>query len=179
MTVFFTQAITGRGCRRERRRQEFNRKERREHKDKHAVTLTQALTARVQTVLTQNPIFVIFAFFVVHQLPDSGLSAHFQDLKRGTSGVTFSNMNDRIEFNPRVCGGRPVIQGARIPVEVILGQLAEAESWEALLRGYPELTRVDIQATLRFAASGGREPRQEDGGAGAQATGVEDANPYS
>ena len=60
-------------------------------------------------------------------------------------------MNDRIEFNPRVCGGRPVIKGTRIPVEVILGQLAEDESWEALLKGYPELTRVDIQATLRFA----------------------------
>ena len=66
-------------------------------------------------------------------------------------GVIFSHMNDRIEFNPRVCGGRPVIKGTRIPVEVILGQLAEDESWEALLKGYPELTRVDIQATLRFA----------------------------
>jgi uncharacterized protein (DUF433 family) len=60
-------------------------------------------------------------------------------------------MNDRIEFNPRVCGGRPVIKGTRIPVEAILGQLAEDESWEALLKGYPELTRADIQAALRFA----------------------------
>jgi uncharacterized protein (DUF433 family) len=60
-------------------------------------------------------------------------------------------MNDRVEFDPRVCGGRPVIKGTRIPVEVILGQLAEGESWDALLRGYPELTRADIQAALRFA----------------------------
>ena len=60
-------------------------------------------------------------------------------------------MNDRIEFHPRVCGGRPVIKGTRIPVGVILGQLAEGESWDALLRGYPELTRADIQAALRFA----------------------------
>lgn len=60
-------------------------------------------------------------------------------------------MNDRIEFNPRVCGGRPVIKGTRIPVSVILGQLADGESWDALLKGYPELTRADIQATLRFA----------------------------
>ena len=60
-------------------------------------------------------------------------------------------MNERIEMNPRVCGGRPVIKGTRIPVEVILGQLAEGESWEALLKGYPELTRADIQAALRFA----------------------------
>ena len=44
-----------------------------------------------------------------------------------------------------------MIKGTRIPVEVILGQLAEDESWDALLAGYPELTREDIQATLRFA----------------------------
>jgi uncharacterized protein (DUF433 family) len=44
-----------------------------------------------------------------------------------------------------------VIKGTRIPVEVILGQLAEGESWDALLKGYPELTRADIQAALRFA----------------------------
>lgn len=60
-------------------------------------------------------------------------------------------MNARIKLNPRVCGGRPVIAGTRIPVEVILGQLAEGESWDALLKGYPELTRADIQAALRFA----------------------------
>ncbi len=60
-------------------------------------------------------------------------------------------MNDRIEINPRVCGGRPVIKGTRIPVEVILGQLAEGESWDALLDGYPQLIRADIQAALRFA----------------------------
>lgn len=60
-------------------------------------------------------------------------------------------MNERIELSPRVCGGRPVIKGTRIPVEVILGQLSEGDSWEALLAGYPELTRDDIQAALRFA----------------------------
>jgi uncharacterized protein (DUF433 family) len=60
-------------------------------------------------------------------------------------------MNERIEINPRVCNGQAVITGTRIPVEVILGQLAEGDSWETLLKGYPELTRADIQAALRFA----------------------------
>jgi len=60
-------------------------------------------------------------------------------------------MHERIEFDPRVCAGRPVIRGTRIPVGVILGQLAEGESWDGLLQGYPELTRADIQAALRFA----------------------------
>ena len=44
---------------------------------------------------------------------------------------------DRIELNPRVCNGRPVIKGTRIPISVILEQIAEGESWEAALAGYP------------------------------------------
>lgn len=60
-------------------------------------------------------------------------------------------MNERIEINPRVCGGQPVIKGTRIPVEAILGQLADGDSWESLLKGYPELARADIQAALHFA----------------------------
>ena len=60
-------------------------------------------------------------------------------------------MNERIEIDPRVCEGRPVIRGTRIPVEVILGQLAEGESWDSILAGYPELKQEDIQAVLRFA----------------------------
>ncbi len=60
-------------------------------------------------------------------------------------------MSERIEINPRVCGGQPVIKGTRIPVSVILEQLAENESWSELLRGYPELARDDIQAALEYA----------------------------
>ena len=60
-------------------------------------------------------------------------------------------MSDRIEINPRICGGQPVIKGTRIPVAVILEQLADGESWDSLLRGFPELTRADIQAALNYA----------------------------
>ena len=60
-------------------------------------------------------------------------------------------MNERIEINPRVCGGQPVSKGTRIAVAVILEQLAEGESWDSLRRGYPELTRDDIEAALRYA----------------------------
>jgi uncharacterized protein (DUF433 family) len=58
---------------------------------------------------------------------------------------------DRIELNPRICNGRPVIRGTRIPVSVILEQITEGESWNALLAGYPELTREDIRAALYYA----------------------------
>ena len=58
---------------------------------------------------------------------------------------------DRIELNPKVCNGKPVIKGTRIPVSVILEQIAEGESWSGLLRGYPELEDDDIRAALRYA----------------------------
>ena len=59
----------------------------------------------------------------------------------------------RIEMDPRVCGGQPVIKGTRIPVEIILDQLAGGESWDSILKGYPELTEEDIRAALQFARS--------------------------
>ena len=58
---------------------------------------------------------------------------------------------DRIEINPRVCNGRPVVKGTRIPISVILEQIAEGESWETILTGYPELKREDLQAVLFYA----------------------------
>ena len=61
------------------------------------------------------------------------------------------NPKDRIELNPRVCNGKPVIKGTRIPVSVILEQMAEDNSWDKLLTGYPELKREDIQAALLYA----------------------------
>ena len=61
------------------------------------------------------------------------------------------SLSNRIELNPRVCNGKPVIRGTRIPVTVIIEQLAEGESWQEILSGYPELTREDIHAVLKYA----------------------------
>ena len=60
-------------------------------------------------------------------------------------------LHSRVELNPLVCNGKPVIKGTRIPVSVILEQIAEGESWESLLSGYPELQKEDIQAALIYA----------------------------
>ncbi len=60
---------------------------------------------------------------------------------------------DRIEIDPRVCNGKPVIKGTRIPVAVILEQIAEGESWQDLVAGYPELTIEDIKAAVHYARS--------------------------
>ena len=57
----------------------------------------------------------------------------------------------QIEINPKVCNGKPVIKGTRIPVSIILECLAEGDTWESLMAGYPELTEEDIRAALLYA----------------------------
>jgi len=59
---------------------------------------------------------------------------------------------DRIEINPRVMMGKPVIHGTRITVELVLRKLSEGATDEELLDAYPRLTREDIHAALRYAA---------------------------
>lgn len=58
---------------------------------------------------------------------------------------------ERIEINPEVMLGKPVIAGTRIPVEQILRKLAASMSVEEILRDYPRLTREDVQAALAYA----------------------------
>jgi uncharacterized protein (DUF433 family) len=58
---------------------------------------------------------------------------------------------ERIELDPKVCNGKPVIRGTRIPVAVILEQISEGETWEKIRANYPELTREDIRAALLYA----------------------------
>lgn len=59
---------------------------------------------------------------------------------------------DRVEINPKVMLGKPVIRGTRIPVELVLRKLGEGATREDLLEAYPRLTREDIQAAIRYAA---------------------------
>ena len=61
-------------------------------------------------------------------------------------------MTSRIEINPAVMLGKPVIRGTRIPVELILRKLSEGATEQDLLDAYPRLTRADIQAALAYAA---------------------------
>ena len=58
----------------------------------------------------------------------------------------------RIEINPQVMLGKPVIRGTRIPVEVILRKLSEGATEADLLDAFPRLCRDDIQAAIRYAA---------------------------
>ena len=61
-------------------------------------------------------------------------------------------IKQRIEINPEVMLGKPVIKGTRIPVEIILRKLSEGATETDLLDAYPRLTKQDIQAALAYAA---------------------------
>ena len=61
-------------------------------------------------------------------------------------------VTDRIEINPKVMLGRPVIRATRITVELILRKLSEGATEADLLDAYPRLTREDIQAAIGYAA---------------------------
>ena len=59
---------------------------------------------------------------------------------------------NRIEINPKIMMGKPVIRGTRIPVELILRKLSEKAAEEDILQAYPQLVPEDIQAAIGFAA---------------------------
>jgi uncharacterized protein (DUF433 family) len=61
-------------------------------------------------------------------------------------------VTDRIEINPEIMMGKPVVRGTRITVELILRKLAEGATEAQMLDAYPRLTREDIQAAIGYAA---------------------------
>lgn len=62
------------------------------------------------------------------------------------------NLLDRIEINPEIMVGKPVVAGTRIPVYLILDLLAQGNTQEKILEAYPSLKKEDILAALQFAA---------------------------
>ena len=58
---------------------------------------------------------------------------------------------DRIIRDPEIMVGKPIVKGARIPVEVVLGKLAENPDLEDLFAAYPRLTLEDVKACLTYA----------------------------
>ena len=59
-------------------------------------------------------------------------------------------VTDRIEVNPKVMMGKPVIRGTRMPVSLIVGSLAGGMGFDEVEREY-SLTRAQIRAALKFA----------------------------
>jgi len=61
-------------------------------------------------------------------------------------------MNEFIEINHLICGGKPVISGTRIMVKNILGMVAGGYTIEKIVEAYPELTVDIIRGVLQYAA---------------------------
>ncbi len=59
----------------------------------------------------------------------------------------------RITIDPDICNGKPTIRGKRITVETVLDFLSSGESREEILRQYPSLQALDIEACLAFATA--------------------------
>lgn len=62
-----------------------------------------------------------------------------------------SHLLKRIQTNPEIFGGKPIIRGMRISVELVLSLLAQGETAENLLADYPELEPDDIRACIAYA----------------------------
>lgn len=60
---------------------------------------------------------------------------------------------DHISVDPAICHGKACIRGTRIPVAVVLANLAAGVAGAELLRSYPSLTPEAVQAALAYAAN--------------------------
>jgi uncharacterized protein (DUF433 family) len=61
--------------------------------------------------------------------------------------------------DPEILGGKPVIAGTRVSVQLILEKLRDGWSIQDLLEDYPHLTREQIIAAIAYAASAMGMPR--------------------
>ncbi|MEX0777719.1 MAG: DUF433 domain-containing protein [Phycisphaeraceae bacterium] len=58
---------------------------------------------------------------------------------------------ERIPAAPAIFGGKPIIRGMRISVELLISLLSQGVSWEDILDDYPGLEADDIRAALAYA----------------------------
>ena len=61
-------------------------------------------------------------------------------------------MFDRITFDPQIMGGRACVRGMRIPVSVIVGQIAHGATMNEVMTDYPDLEQADIEQALHYSA---------------------------
>jgi uncharacterized protein (DUF433 family) len=59
---------------------------------------------------------------------------------------------DHIHADPEILGGKPVVRGTRLAVELILELLAAGVPEQQILADYPGLTREDVLACIAYAS---------------------------
>ena len=60
-------------------------------------------------------------------------------------------IEERIEIDPEICHGKPRLKGTRIIISIILEWLEAGKTFGEIMDAYPELTKEDISATIRYA----------------------------
>jgi uncharacterized protein (DUF433 family) len=61
-------------------------------------------------------------------------------------------VHDRIAMDAKIMFGKPVIKGTRVPVELVLREIAAGMTDEQILAHHPHLTVEDLRAAVAFAA---------------------------
>ena len=61
-------------------------------------------------------------------------------------------MNSKIEINPNICHGNPVIKNTRVLVSNILADLAAGSTYKEIIQNYPNITEEDIRAVFDFSS---------------------------
>lgn len=64
-----------------------------------------------------------------------------------------TDLEGRIEINPQIMGGKPVVRGTRITVEHIMRELAAGRTQAELTELYPRLKPEDVRAACAYAAA--------------------------
>ena len=67
------------------------------------------------------------------------------------------NYEGRIIRDIQICGGEPVFKGTRVTLRTVLASLANGDTTEEILSGFPNLKPEDIQAAIAFAAASAEE----------------------
>jgi uncharacterized protein (DUF433 family) len=74
-------------------------------------------------------------------------------------GDTAVGWEERIELNPDVLQGKPVVRGTRLAVELVVDLLAQGWTQERLVENYPNLKPEDIRACLAYASAALRDEK--------------------
>jgi len=59
---------------------------------------------------------------------------------------------ERIEVNPKILVGKPIVKGTRLGVDFILDLLAQGWTMDKIVKNYPQLKKEDIKAVLEYSA---------------------------
>jgi uncharacterized protein (DUF433 family) len=72
--------------------------------------------------------------------------------RKPSKGTTRTALLRRVSVDPKVCHGKACIRGTRIMVSVVLSNLADGMSSDAIIVEYPSLKSADVLAAVAYAA---------------------------